>query len=310
MPHVTFIHGIGNKPPTDALLNLWLDALGDGDDPLPLAALGVTSGMVYWADVLHAAPDTDIAAYKSVDEDGRSRLDGADEVDDFVPAGGEGAAFVARLRATLGGTSEDEREMPDAGPETEGIGLKRVPLPWFLKRRILRTFLRDVHHYLFDVEFSPRPGATYRVQQEIRARVAAAVDSRSVTPPHVVVSHSMGTVIAYDCLKRVAAVGAVDGLVTLGSPLGLDEIQDRLTPGWTREDGFPSERVRLGWTNGFDGLDVVCGLDPRLADDYRRAGSDVVVDVSVRNDGAWRHSIGKYLRQSAVRLALRQALGV
>ena len=50
--------------------------------------------------------------------------------------------------------------------------------------------------------------------------------------------------------------------------------------------------MRLGWTNGFDGLDVVCGLDPRLADDYRRAGRDVVVDVSVRNDGAWRHSIG------------------
>jgi pimeloyl-ACP methyl ester carboxylesterase len=59
-----------------------------------------------------------------------------------------------------------------------------------------------------------------------------------VTRPHIVVSHSLGTVIAYDCLKRIPECPAVDGLITLGCPLGLDEIQDKLQPGWTRADGF------------------------------------------------------------------------
>ena len=30
MPHVTFIHGIANKPPPDDLLRIWQEALADG----------------------------------------------------------------------------------------------------------------------------------------------------------------------------------------------------------------------------------------------------------------------------------------
>lgn len=95
----------------------------------------------------------------------------------------------------------------------------------------METFLRDVHHYLFNVEFSPRPGVKYKVQDEIRQRFVKAIAAGAGQPgPHIVVSHSMGTVIAYDCLKRVSKTKEVDGLVTIGSPLGLDEIQDRLRP--------------------------------------------------------------------------------
>ena len=81
------------------------------------------------------------------------------------------------------------------------------------------------------------------VQDEIRARMLNALDEGAGEPgPHIVVSHGMGTVIAYDCLKRVARAPVVDGLMTIGSPLGLDEIQDKLA----RVDalnGFPSEKV-------------------------------------------------------------------
>lgn len=55
MPHVTFIHGIANKPPPDALLRIWRHALSAADG-LRLATKGVTSSMVYWADVMYAAP--------------------------------------------------------------------------------------------------------------------------------------------------------------------------------------------------------------------------------------------------------------
>jgi predicted alpha/beta hydrolase family esterase len=78
--------------------------------------------------------------------------------------------------------------------------------------------------------------------------------------PHVLVTHSMGTVIAYDCLKRVQDCPSVDARVTIGSPLGLDEIQDGLKPEWSRRDGFPVERMPGQRVNVFDRLDPVAGF--------------------------------------------------
>ena len=118
----------------------------------------------------------------------------------------------------------------------------------------------------------------------------------------------MGTVIAYDCLKQVGACAALDGLITLGSPLGLDEVQDKLQPGWSRADGFPHEKIAKGWVNLFDRLDPVCGFDPVLANDYQQIEEARVEDIAVQNDGTWRHSATKYLRQPAFCSALRRLL--
>ena len=57
MPHVTFIHGIANKPPATDLLRIWREALANASDPLPLGDLGVTSELVYWADLMYEKPD-------------------------------------------------------------------------------------------------------------------------------------------------------------------------------------------------------------------------------------------------------------
>jgi hypothetical protein len=71
-----------------------------------------------------------------------------------------------------------------------------------------------------------------------------------------------------------------------------------------------AEKVKGDWVNVFDRLDVVCGLDPLLSNDYRRASGEVVKDVVVENDGAWRHSATKYYRQASLRRELRRMLGV
>ncbi len=173
----------------------------------------------------------------------------------------------------------------------------------------METLLRDVHHYLFNAESTPRPNETFRVQDVIRKRMVEALAEGAARPgPHVVVSHSMGTVIAYDCLKRVPECPRVDALMTVGSPLGLDEVQDKLEPGWSRDDGYPSDKVADGWTNVFDRLDPVAGFDPKIANDYRRGGDEVVVDVNEQNFGRWRHNISKYLGGEKLRKALARFL--
>ena len=55
MPHVTFIHGIANKPPADRLQDAWLRTLANAG--LDLSVEGVTTRMVYWADVMHDVPE-------------------------------------------------------------------------------------------------------------------------------------------------------------------------------------------------------------------------------------------------------------
>jgi hypothetical protein len=105
----------------------------------------------------------------------------------------------------------------------------------------------------------------------------------------------MGTVIAYDCLKRVPDCPRIDGLMTVGSPLGLDEVQHCLKPQWSKVDGFPDDKLSGPWVNVFDRLDVVAAGDPQLTNDYKRAGREAVIDVHEPNWGRWRHDISKYL---------------
>jgi hypothetical protein len=306
MPHVTFIHGISNKPPAEELSRIWRGVLAD--QGLDLDAKGVSSSMVYWADLLYPEPLEEVE-YESAED---PELVGLPDVGMLwtVEAEGAEAEFVKELADSIG-YDEFASDDPDLTLRAviDGEGFERVPLPWFIKRRLMKVLLRDVHHYLFDAEFSPRPGATYRIQRDIRGRAIDALQHGATRPgPHVVLAHSLGTVIAYDCLKRVGDCPPVDGLLTVGSPLGLDEIQDRLRPEWSLDGGFPAERVRGRWVNVYDRLDPVAGLDPVLGNDFRRDGESVVEDIHEPNWGSWRHSISKYLAGRRLRQSLGQML--
>lgn len=339
MPHVTFIHGIANKPRAEQLLDIWRGRLADGDG-IDLGAQGITSSMVYWADVMYDQPLAEAAVESATDEAageasaqappdlGLDEMDAAErlwvaslaaklavplaasEIAGAVEAtGAGGAAGAAKTAEATAAVTAAAAAGAAASPVKATLEL--IPLPWAVKEPIMRRLLRDVHHYLWNVDYSPRPGASFKVQDEIRGRMIRALEEGAAAePPHVVVSHSMGTVIAYDCLKRVAAAPVVQGLMTVGSPLGLDEIRDKLKPEWTRADGFPLPRVQGRWVNVYDRLDPVAGFGPRLAKDYRDAGREVVDDLNEQNYGAWRHDIGKYLAGPELRGKLRLLLGL
>lgn len=309
MPHVTFIHGIANKPPHEQLTDLWCRSLSNSDG-LDLGSEGVTCSMVYWADVMYESPlaegDQESASNEAAAENVSAEpVDlGMDEMDT------EEKIWTAKLAGKLAVPLALE-EAVEAAPTPVKETLERIPLPWPLKERLMKRLLRDVHHYLFNVRHSPRAGYSYQVQDEIRNRTIKALQEGAARPgPHIVVSHSMGTVIAYDCLKRVGDAPAVDGLITIGSPLGIDEVQDKLKPEWSRDNGFPHEKVRGPWINVYDTLDPVAGFDPKFANDYRKNGDRVVEDINEQNHGSWRHDISKYLGGAQMRGKLRELLGL
>ena len=314
MPHVTFIHGIANKPAADTLLRLWRDSLA-ADDGLDLGAEGVTSGMVYWADVLYAEPDTERAEHESNDSiiaisDPDIDMSWSAEVDAAERIWVEQMAAKMQLPDAPEG---DENASPPPYTEADqNASLERVPLPWWLKRRLMERWLRDVHHYLFNKEHQAHPNREkVFVQDEIRTRMIDELRKGAESSgPHIIVSHSMGTVIAYDCLKRVSECPPVDGLITVGSPLGLDEVQDKLEPEHTRGNGFPADKLGGRWVNVFDKLDPVAGFDPKIANDYKNSGKSVVDDIHEANWGAWRHNLSNYFAGPKLRRAIGDMLNL
>lgn len=317
MPHVTFIHGIANKPPATVLLKSWQGALADGG--LSLAASGVTSSMVYWADVMYPEPKVHAGGHESVAEN--TETDPSDENLEWTEGLSQREAeMVESLRQRLGvdvpppkgdDTFIASPERPIEGAQSEN-GFEALPIPWFIKRRLMKVFLRDVHHYLFNHEHSPRAGETYKVRDHIRNLFVQALTddaAQNAGGKLVVVGHSMGTVIGFDCLKYVADCPSVDALLTLGSPLGLSEVQDNFDPPHRRASAFPDNAIRNDWSNFFDRLDPVA-LDAQLANDYLNGGNSVITDVRVKNGGVWRHNIVSYLRQPNFAKTLKHALEI
>jgi hypothetical protein len=304
MPFVVFSHGLDNKPAADYLCTLWKRKLAH-DNGLDIDGCGVDSTLNYWADVLYASPDTNVAAYETT-----GALEAAiDESPDLREMPHKDDERVRKLALALDVDPDTVEENQPSEAELTAVRMERVPVPAWLRKRIMARFVRDAHHYFFNQEFSPRPDERYFVRDELRARFIKCLQAGQDKRPLVVVSHSMGTIIAYDCLKHEPGCPEVDGLMTIGSPLGIDEVQDFFSS-WSRGDGFPADKLRGPWVNVFDPLDVVCGPDPYLADDYQRGGQMVVEDLREDNWGSWRHSISKYLQGQKLRQRLGEMLGV
>ncbi|WP_030232483.1 trypsin-like serine peptidase [Streptomyces sp. NRRL S-455] len=173
--------------------------------------------------------------------------------------------------------------MPQDGPATtEGFGAGLVgalhrPLSWLATRSdvdewTIATFLRDVDLYLGDSA----------VRQSV---LDSVMETMPATGEVVLVTHSLGTVVGMDLLTRLP-----DGLdpvllVTAGSPLGLDGVNERLL---ARGPHRPP-RVR-DWVNVWcptDAVAIGCPLEDE------RWGKLTQLAVSNGRDRA--HKIEEYL---------------
>lgn len=289
--HVTFIHGLANKPEPKELRRIWLDALASpvsGDTGFDLGAVGVTDSFVYWADLFydHPIPASEYEAASNRAEELKATVQQAIDIK-------KNLWETALLLKLTGG-----QPVPEDAPVDEITeGYERIPIPWPIKERLMEHFVKEAHDYLFN---------TNGIRDTIRHRVLEDFAKVSEGTRHVVVGHSQGTFIAYDVLAGVPDCKVIDGFLTLGSPLGLDEVQDRLT--WSRENGFPAKLLG-DWVNVYDPFDLVARPDPILANDFKKNGAEAVTDVLEENWGTWRHSATKYFKGPKLRGYLRRLCG-
>lgn len=318
MPHVTFIHGIANKPPKEKLLEDWKSYLSDGG--LSLEDEDVTSSMVYWADVMYPEPESSVSAYEGVESGLGTKAEDDSDLDWATGLPDDEQAFVDAMRSRLGFDQEspdgDDHVAPspaepgDDFESADGIAFEAVPLPWFIKRRVMKRLLKDVYYYLFNKDWAhATTGDTVKVQDHIRKLFVEQMKqdaAQNSGGAHVVVSHSMGTVISYDCLKHVDDCPTIANYMTVGCPLGLSEVHDNF-PDYKKRTAFPSGRLVGDWVNVYDRLDPVA-FDSKIAKDYQKDSVAVIEDQKVTNEGAWRHSSWKYFGQAALCDHLRNLL--
>jgi hypothetical protein len=184
----------------------------------------------------------------------------------------------------------------DGKPQAHGVTdwkwvralLKTLDQKTPLSDGTLDRFTRDVYVYL-----------TYPA---IRRGVDKIVSEKLSAGDWVVIGHSLGAVVGYNVL---AAVGASSGIkvsryVTVGAPLGLPSIRDRLDLPLSMPDCVK------GWYNAFDQRDVVAlyPLDARnFPIDPPIENNDSVVNFTDN-----RHGIAGYLSNADVARKIVEAL--
>lgn len=299
---VLYIHGIANKPVASVLKCQW-------DTALFGARLGQRSRMAYWvnrqrypipleascrdgdfAEVSFDSPELNVAVQAddeepllSLPESARPHRETLQRIADRMQAEVEQAAGQAAIESL--------------GYQAEVLPLPE-PLRRWVTRRITRGFLPDVYDYLFD-------------PQE-RARIDATVEQRlQAGSRFIIVAHSLGTVVAYHLLaslQRRATPPEVPLLVTLGSPLGMQEVQDELRR--LLGGSLPRLDCVSRWLNVSDRLDPVA-VDAKLSGEFHCAGPlEDIVGLNVNADSPRHpHSATGYLQHREVRKRIRDLVG-
>ncbi len=199
---VIYVHGIGRHLPPKELKLEWDLALFGRDR-------GDATTMAYWSDLVHppgAKTPKAAGTDQDLDPDAILAQAGLDPDDDAA------RAFVDGMLRSYGADLDLGREMP--GPRK-----KVLPLPRFVREPISRAFLKqfiaDTAAYFFDD----------KKKAAIRKRLTDLLpDSKT---PVTIVAHSQGSIVAVEVLAQTADINIVK-LVTIGSPLGLQEVQDFL----------------------------------------------------------------------------------
>lgn len=292
---LVFIHGISQENFTeDELRETWKRLV---TDQAPGLLDKVETVMPYYGKELASWSDRGVSASVAMGvSDGN-----------FDPVNNEELNFlVGALQQTAVARHVSDDDIDEQSRRAQAApGVEAVPMSTWIGRRLVGV-VRALE------AVSPLKGAialqvfrqayTYLANPSAGMAVDALVKPRLSGSDLIIVSHSLGTVIAFKLLREMEAAGVkveVPLLITLGSPLGLDAVKSKLGPPRKK----PASVKR--WINFYDPGDFVAlGID--LDQTTFAQGIENVGDVN--NTTANAHGIIGYLPEKRVIAALRSVL--
>lgn len=269
---VMFLHGRGQQERVPAdLRRMWAAGLNKG---LTLAELSPVDPadvyFPYYGDQLIASMsasesivDTGSGLYESLVEEAAHRAGMPSTADVPVAEEGLGTVVLGRVRDQLGWIAARSR----------------------LDSVLIGALFKDVAAYLDDEQ----------VRKSVLDTVLTEVPTRGEL---ILVSHSLGTVVALDLLTQLPREVEVSLLVTAGSPLGMDAVHRKLLI------GGPNRPERVGeWLNTWyagDPVAIGCPLRPTWGPGLR--------DLPVENPEERAHDIDEYLAHPEVAAVIGRKL--
>lgn len=292
-----FIHGIKQESFTEQkLLDKWCDILTDnGFDSAKLAA--AAPQMAFYGDLLHQLSSSEAAAQPM-----------SASVGELSGAGQSELEFIHDGLKEIADEQGFTREEIDAAAQRAAVELNpavaAIPMSTHLGRfavGVLRL-LDEIAAPLRDISLSTLKQAyAYLNKPGVRPAIDDRVRPRIGSGDLVIVSHSLGTVIAFHLLRELANKGAsvkVPLLMTMGSPLGGEAVKKYVD----LPHKVPANVTR--WENYFDRGDPVA-LGKKLSKQFT-AG---IVDFNkIDNQTENAHSIEGYLNQPSIQASLANAL--
>ncbi|MGV9539836.1 trypsin-like peptidase domain-containing protein [Nocardia beijingensis] len=182
--------------------------------------------------------------------------------------------------------------------EVEGLGSIGSAIVSRLQRQLSWLAARtDLDELIIAQVF--RDVAMYLADERVRQAVLDCVlETFPASGRLTLVSHSLGTVVAMDVLTRLQPQLDVAVLLTLGSPLGLDAVHDKLLV------GGPHRPERVGdWLNAWSAVDPITIGCP-----LRHLWKGQLREIPVDNPKERAHSIAEYLSHPAVAQAIHNGV--
>jgi len=259
------VHGLGNKPPKDLLESWWKQSIEDGLIRSGYTHRNIEFELVYWADTLNPVPlnpdetDKDNKLYIS------ERYVSAPERRRKKPKG-----FKERF-INIFKRYRDKILFHESMHEN---------FPSFTDL-IIKHFFKDLSLYLTQ-KFTEETKSDSLVKEEIRLRLINTL-KKYKGDDILLITHSMGSIISYDVLIHSEKDVTIDSLITMGSPLGIPFMFDKLKNEFSKVPGDENrlrtpENILNEWINLADPADKLAqkaGLRKIFKMNSREIGPDI-----------------------------------
>jgi|CZKP01.1.fsa_nt_gi hypothetical protein len=280
------IHGLGNKPPKTILTDWWKKSILEGLKKFNHSSTNFEFEMVYWADIFHPIP---------LDPDEVNKSSPLYLKNRYLPENALNSNESSRLRIKA-------REYFDKFygkiVVNEVLSLKYPSLTDLF----FHLNMRDLENY-YSTFYINHNGIRRLAKQEIIERLSESLKKHK-GKKILLISHSMGSIIAHDALIDNLLDLKIDTLISVGSPLGQKYVLRKILE--EQKDNLGNklkvpENIRRNWYNLSD-LDDQVALNHLLAELYVSNSKGVkIIDKLVQNNSKVNgtrdpHSSFGYLR--------------
>jgi len=265
------IHGLRNKPDQETLETWWKTSMMEGLNRINSSVQDFSFELVFWADILYAKP---------LDPTLTDPTNPQYLAEPYTIGNGQPEEFSPSLRAKI--YSYIDKQLDSIFLRDDlSLNLKGVT------DRLISKYFSDLEKYIGD-DFHSLVNPDQISREDIKRRLFNVLEKYEGYDIFLI-SHSMGSIIAYDVLIECSKNLNIQTFMTIGSPLGIPYIMVRelekqrsIDPELKRP--LVPNCITDKWVNLSDAEDRVA-LDHALQDDFTTNRHGVTItDMQIYND--------------------------